>query len=182
MPRVAVIVGSLRRESVNRTLARALVKLAAPKLELVLIQIDDVPLFNQDLEADLPAPVRRLKADIEAADAVLFVTPEYNRSIPGVLKNLIDWASRPYGANSFAGKPAAIVGTSQGAVGTAAAQAHLRSIASVLTGPLMVQPEVYLVLKPDLIDAEGEVTVEATRVFLQRWVDRFAAWIAKAAG
>ena len=145
MTKIAVIVGSLRRESINRKLATALSKLAKPGTEFNFVKIDDVPLFNQDLEPSPPASVTRLKKDIESADGVLIVTPEYNRSIPGVLKNVIDWASRPYGKNSFDGKPTAAIGTSQGAVGTAAGQQHLRSILTYLNVVQMGQPEGYIV-------------------------------------
>ena len=179
MPKVAVFVGSLRRDSINRKLAKALAKLAAPKLALSLVELGDVPMFNQDLESDVPASVLRIRKDVAEADAVLFVTPEYNRSIPPLMKNAIDWVSRPYGKNGFAGKPAAIAGTSGGQVGTASAQNHLRSIATVLTGPLMVQPEVYLVFKEGLIDANGDVTDEGTKKFLQGWADAFAAFVAR---
>jgi len=179
MPKVAVFVGSLRRDSINRRLAKALAKLAAPRLALSLVELGDVPMFNQDLENDVPSPVLRIRSDVAEADAVLFVTPEYNRSVPPVLKNAIDWVSRPYGKNGFAGKPASIVGTSGGQVGTASAQNHLRSIATVLTGPLMVQPEVYLVFKDGLIDANGDVSDEGTRTFLKGWTDAFAAHIGK---
>jgi chromate reductase len=127
-------------------------------------RIDDLPLFSQDLEPSPPASVTRLKGEIEAADGVLIVTPEYNRSIPGVLKNAIDWASRPYGKNSFNGKPTAAIGTSMGAVGTAAAQQHLRSILAYLNVFLMGQPEGYIVFKQDLIDTNGTITNEGTRV------------------
>lgn len=178
MPKkVAVIVGSLRAESINRQLAVALSKLAADKLEFALVKIDDVPLYNQDLEATLPAPVVRFKAEVEAADALLFVTPEYNRSIPGVMKNLIDWGSRPYGKGSFGGKIAGIVGTSPGAIGTAAAQQDLRKLLTIFNMRLMGQPEIYLQTKPGMFDADGSVTDEGTRKFLQGYVDKFAAFI-----
>ena len=136
-----------------------------------------MPLFNQDLEPTPPAAVTRLKGEIEAADGVLIVTPEYNRSIPGVLKNAIDWASRPYGKNSFNLKPTAALGASGGAVGTAAAQQHLRSILAYLHVALMGQPEGYIVFKPNMIDANGNFTDEGTRKFMQGYVDAFAAWV-----
>jgi chromate reductase len=177
MSKIAVIVGSLRRDSINRKLAEALAGLAKPKDRYALSRIDDLPLFNQDLEPSPPAAVTRLKGEIEAADGVLIVTPEYNRSIPGVLKNAIDWASRPYGKNSFNGKPTAAIGTSMGAVGTAAAQQHLRSILAYLNVVLMGQPEGYISFKQGLIDANGTVTDESTRKFLQGYVDSFSAWV-----
>lgn len=178
MTKIAVVVGSLRKESFNLKLARALEKLAAGKLEFSFVQIGDLPLFNQDLESNVPAPVTMLKKEIESADGVLFVSPEYNRSIPGVLKNAIDWASRPYGKSSWAGKPAAICGTSPGAVGTAVAQSHLRSIcAGFLDMKLMGQPEVYFSFKDGIIDSAGNVADESTKAFLQGFVDKLAAWV-----
>src|SRR5262245_56346189 len=177
MPKIAVIVGSIRRDSINRKLAEALAKLAGPNTEYSFLKIDDLPLFSQDLEPSPPAAVTRLKRETEAADGVLIVTPEYNRSIPGVLKNAIDWASRPYGKNSFGSKPTAALGTSQGAVGTAAAQQHLRSILAYLNVKLMGQPEGYIVFKPGMVDAEGNVPDEGTRKFLQAYVDAFAGWV-----
>jgi chromate reductase len=179
MSKIAVIVGSLRRDSINRKLAEALAKLAKPKAEFVFSRIDDLPLFNQDLEPSPPAAVTRLKAEIEGAGGVLIVTPEYNRSLPGVLKNAIDWASRPYGKNSFDGKPTAAIGTSMGAVSTAAAQQHLRSILAYLNVKLMGQPEGYINFKPGLIDEAGNIPDENVRKFLQGWVDSFAAWVAR---
>lgn len=178
MTKIAVVVGSLRKESFNLKLARALEKLSAGKLEFSFVKIGDLPLFNQDLESNVPAPVITLKQEIESADGVLFVTPEYNRSIPGVLKNAIDWASRPYGKSSWAGKPAAICGTSPGAVGAAVAQNHLRSIcAGFLDMKLMGQPEVYFSFKEGIIDETSNVTDEKTKVFLQGFVDKFAVWV-----
>ena len=177
MSKIAVIVGSLRRDSINRKLAEALAKLAGPKLEFTYVKIDDVPLFNQDLEPNPPAAVTRVKGQIEAADGVLIVTPEYNRSIPGVLKNALDWASRPSGKNSFSGRPAGIIGTSGGAIGTAAAQQHLRSILITLNTTLMGQPEGYLQFKQGLVDEQHNVTDESVRKFLQTYVDAFTAWV-----
>ena len=177
MSKIAVIVGSLRRESINRKLAEALAKLAGPKLEFVFIKIDDLPLFNQDLEASPPAAVTRIKGQIDGADGVLIVTPEYNRSIPGVLKNALDWASRPYGKNSFSGKPTAGIGASGGAIGTAAAQQDLRSILAYLNVVLMGQPEAYIQFKQGLVDDQHNVTDESVRKFLQTYVDAFAAWV-----
>ncbi|HEY8189773.1 MAG TPA: NAD(P)H-dependent oxidoreductase [Micavibrio sp.] len=178
MFKVAVIVGSLRKDSMNLKLGKALGKLGQSKFQTSFLRIDDLPLFNQDLESALPASVVRLKNEIESADAVLFVTPEYNRSVPGVLKNAIDWASRPYGKNSWAGKPAAIAGASPGAVGAAVAQNHLRSIAGgFLDMKLMGQPELYLNFKDGAISEDGAVADEGTRKFLQSYADRFAGWI-----
>jgi chromate reductase, NAD(P)H dehydrogenase (quinone) len=177
MSKIAVIVGSLRRESINRKLAQALAKLAGSRAEFTILRIDDIPLFNQDQEPNPPAAVTRLKGEIEAADGVLIVTPEYNRSIPGVLKNAIDWASRPYGKNSFNGKPTAAIGASGGAIGTAAAQQHLRSILVYLNVTLMGQPEGYISFKPGLVDDQNNVTDESVRKFLQTYVDAFAGWV-----
>jgi chromate reductase, NAD(P)H dehydrogenase (quinone) len=177
MSKIAVIVGSLRRDSINRKLAEALAKLAGPKLEFTYVKIDDLPLFSQDLEPNPPAAVTRIKGQIEAADGVLIVTPEYNRSIPGVLKNAIDWASRPYGKNSFNLKPTAGIGTSGGAIGTAVAQQHLRSILAYLNVVLMGQPEAYIQFKQGLVDDQHNVTDESVRKFLQSYVDTFAAWV-----
>src|SRR5262249_53019551 len=141
--KVAVIVGSNRRESVNRRLAHALTRLDADKLAFSFVQIDDLPLYNQDLEAELPKSVARFKSEIAAADGLLFVTPEHNRSIPAVLKNAIDWGARPYGQNSWSGKPGAITGTSPGAIGAAIAQQHLRQVLGNL-GVLVMGGEAYI--------------------------------------
>jgi chromate reductase, NAD(P)H dehydrogenase (quinone) len=176
---VAVVVGSLRRDSINRKFANALAKLAQSKLRFKFVELADVPIYNEDLWVDPPASVLRFKKDIEAADAVLFVTPEYNRSITPVIKNAVDWGTRPWGQNSWAGKPAAIVGASPGTIGTAAAQAQLRSIAPVLDLILMVQPEVYFAAKPGLIDDNDDVTDDTTREFLEGWIDRFATFIGR---
>jgi chromate reductase len=174
---VAVIVGSLRRESINRKLAKALAKLGQAKFRFNFVEIGDLPIYNEDLWQDPPASVLRMKKEIEAADAVLFVTPEYNRSIPPVLKNAIDWGTRPWGNNSWAGKPASIVGTTPGAVGTAVAQTHLRSVAVILDVILMGQPEVYFVTRPGLIDENDDITDDTTREFLEGYLARFASWI-----
>jgi chromate reductase len=174
---IAVFVGSLRRESLNLKLAKALAKLGQPQFRFRFAGLGDLPIFNQDLEADLPASVVRLKAEIKAADAVLFVTPEHNRSISAVLKNAIDWGTRPWGQNSWSGKPGSIIGTSPGNVGTAAGQAHLRSVMTILDVVLLGQPEVYFVSRPGLIDGNDDITDDATREFLKGYLDRFAAWI-----
>jgi chromate reductase len=174
---VAVIIGSLRRDSINRKLAKALAKLGQAKFKFNLVEIGDLPIYNEDLWQNPPAAVLRMKKEIEAADAVLFATPEYNRSIPPALKNAIDWGTRPWGQNSWAGKPASIVGTTPGLVGTAVAQTHLRSVAVILDVILMGQPEVYFVMKPGLIDENDDVTDDTTREFLQGYLARFAVWI-----
>src|SRR3954447_6921894 len=155
--RIAVVVGSLRRDSFNKQLAGALAKLAPGDLQFATVRIDDLPLYNQDEDAKQAEPVRRLKSEIAAAQGVLFVTPEYNRSVPGVLKNAIDNASRPYGQSAWAGKPAAVVGISVGAIGTALAQQHLRNVLAYLDMPTLGQPEMFIQNKPGLFDASGNV-------------------------
>jgi chromate reductase, NAD(P)H dehydrogenase (quinone) len=174
----AIVVGSNRRESLNRKLAEAIAKLADAHVFTQFIQIDDLPMYNQDLEKPLPASVARFKADLETADALLFVTPEHNRSIPSVLKNAIDWGARPYGRNSWAGKPAAITGTSPGAIGSAIAQQHLRQILGNL-GALVMGGEAYITFKAGLIDDAGAITDEGVRRFLLAFVDQFAALLAR---
>jgi len=177
--RVAVFVGSLRKDSFNRKLAKAVEKLAPDDFEFTHVRIDDLPLYNQDFDEDYPAEARRLKQDVESADAVLFVTPEYNRAIPGVLKNAIDIGSRPWGVNSFAGKPAAVLGISVGAIGTALAQQHLRNTLAYLDMPTLGQPEVFMQMKHGLLDDDGNVGDDDTRKFLQDFVDRYVAWVKK---
>ena len=174
--KVAIIVGSLRKDSFNLMLGKAVAKLGRDRFDAHFLNIGDLPLYNQDLEADFPAQAARFKNDIMAADAVLFVTPEYNRSIPGPLKNAIDWASRPYGKNAFAGKPAAICGASPGAAGTACAQQVLRPILGYLDMAVMGQPEVFIQFKDGLIDADGNIAAEGTQKFLQGFADKFARW------
>jgi chromate reductase len=175
--RIAVVVGSLRRDSFNRKLADALAKMAPQGLEFVQVRIDDLPLYDQDDDSQQAEPVRRLKNEIAAAQGVLFVTPEYNRSIPGVLKNAIDNASRPYGQSAWAGKPAGVVGISIGAIGTAMAQQHLRNVLSYLDMPVLAQPEVYLQHKTGFFADDGSIATEATRQFLQGYLERFADWV-----
>lgn len=175
--KIAVIVGSLRADSFNRRLARAVEKLAPAEFAFRHIQINDLPLYSQDFDATYPAVATRLKKDIESADALLFVTPEYNRSIPGVLKNAIDIASRPWGTNSFAGKPAAVIGTSIGATGTALAQQHLRNVLAYLDVPTLAQPEVFVQFKDDLIADDGTIHSEGTTKFLQGFVVNYVAWV-----
>ncbi|MQP74914.1 NADPH-dependent FMN reductase [Stenotrophomonas sp. MYb238] len=175
--RIAVLVGSLRRESYNRRLALALEKLAGERARFDYLRIDDIPLYNQDRDSDFPAQGTRLKEEIRRADAVLFVTAEYNRSIPGVLKNAIDTASRPYGDGAFDGKPAAVIGTSPGAAGTAMAQQHLRNVLVFVNLSVMAQPEAFVQYKDGLIEADGSIANDGTRRFLQDYVDRFLEWI-----
>jgi chromate reductase, NAD(P)H dehydrogenase (quinone) len=177
-PLLAVIVGSNRRDSINRKLAHALAKLGADKFDANFVRIDDLPMFNQDLEGDLPAEVVRYKSEIARADGVLIVTPEHDRSIPAVLKNAVDWGARPYGKNSWTGKPAFITGTSPGAIGSALAQQHLRSVMTGL-GMILLGGEAYITFKPNLIDAEGNIGDESTLKFLQGFLDRFASLVVR---
>jgi chromate reductase, NAD(P)H dehydrogenase (quinone) len=179
MPNVAVINGSLRQASINGRLARALAKVAAPKLALTSSRIDDLPLFNQDMESNLPAPVTRMKKELAAADGVLFITPEHNRSMSAAMKNVIDWGTRPYGTSVWLDKPGATIGTSQGAVGTAAAQSHLRSVLASLGVALMGRPEAYIVFNENAIDDTGNVTDEALTKVLTAYVDALAKWLAR---
>lgn len=176
--RIGVVVGSLRRESFNRRLADALVKLGPAGFTFRQLEIGDLPLFNQDHEADPPEPVKRLKREIAESQGLIFVTPEYNRSIPGVLKNAIDNASRPYGQNAWSGKPAGLIGVSIGAIGTAIAQQHLRTAFAYLDMPTLAQPEAFIQMKDGLFDVDGSIG-EASRKFLQGWMDRYAAWVNK---
>lgn len=175
--KIAVLVGSLRKGSHNQALAHALEKLAADKAVFSYVEIGDLPLYNQDFDKDYPSQGVRLKQQIRDADAVLFVTPEYNRSVPGVLKNAIDLGSRPYGDSAFAGKPAAVIGASVGVIGTALAQQHLRNILAYLDMPVLGQPEAFLHFKEGLIDAHGTISNEGTKDFLQGFVDTFIAWV-----
>jgi len=179
---IAVLVGSLRRESCNLRLAKALEKLSNGRARFDYVQIGDLPLYNQDFDGDYPAEGVRLKKQIAAADAVLFVSPEYNRSIPGVLKNAIDIGSRPYGDSAFAGKPAAVIGASVGAIGTAMAQQHLRNVLAYLDMHVLGQPEAFIHFKEDLISADGSISNEGTRAFLQAFVDAFLALTGRFAG
>lgn len=172
---IAVIVGSLRQDSFNAKLADALARLAPEDVDFHRLRIDDLPLYNQDDDASPPAPVTRLKQGIHDADGLLFVTPEYNRSIPGVLKNALDHASRPYGESAFPDKPAGIIGVSIGAIGTAAAQQHLRTILAYLDMPTLGQPEAFL-KADDVLDEDGDVA-DGSRRFLQDWMDAYLDWV-----
>ena len=173
---IAVVVGSLRKESFNRQLATALARLAPPDVQFTQLRIDDLPLYNQDDDGQQAASVLRLKDEVKAAHGVLFVTAEYNRSIPGVLKNAIDHASRPYGQSAWAGKPAGVIGASVGAIGTAMSQQHLRNVLAYLDMPTLGQPEAFIHAKEGLFDADGNVG-EGSRKFLQGWVDKYVAWV-----
>ena len=178
---IAVVVGSLRRDSFNRKLAGAMAKLAPAEFSFKQLEIGDLPLYNQDDDANPSEPTKRLKSEILAAQGVLFVTPEYNRSIPGVLKNAIDHASRPYGKSAWAGKPAGVLGVSVGPIGAALAQQHLRNILAYLDMPALGQPEAFIHAKDGLFDADGNIG-EGSRKFLQTWMDTYVAWVKKYAG
>ena len=177
---VGFLVGSLARESINRKLAQALARLApAAGLDLREIPIRELPLYSYDYDADFPQVAKDFKRAIAEVDAILFVTPEYNRSIPGALKNAIDWASRPWGTNSFTRKPTGIIGTSPGAIGTAVAQQHLRSVLCFCNSPLMNTVEAYIQFKPGLITAEGQVTDASTEEFLRKYLGEFHQFVAR---
>jgi len=177
MARVAVFVGSLREKSINRDLAKSLEALAPEGMEFEYADLN-VPLYNQDFDGNYPPEATRLKQLVERSDGVLFVTPEYNRSIPGVLKNAIDWVSRPWGANSFGGKPVGTVGASIGPVGTAVAQSDLRNIIAFLDMKLMARPEVYMGnVTKEVFDENGVVTDERWRKNLEEYIGKLATWI-----
>lgn len=173
---IAVVVGSLRKDSLNRKLATAIAKLAPSAFSFKQLDIGDLPLYNQDDDANQAESVKRLKTDIEAAQGLLFVTPEYNRSIPGVLKNALDHASRPYGQSAWAGKPAGVLGASVGATGTAMAQQHLRNILAYLDVPVLGQPEAFIHAKEGFFDEAGEINADSKK-FLQNWMDQYVAWV-----
>ena len=175
--KVGYLIGSLSSTSINRKLAQALIKLAPPQLTFSEISFRDLPAYSQDHDADYPPVARAFKQAIRDVDAILFVTPEYNRSIPGALKNAIDWASRPYGQNAFARKPSAVIGASPGAIGTAVGQQSLRAVLAFCNAPQMTSPEAYIQYKDGLIDDNDEVTVESTRDFLQNFMGEFATFI-----
>ena len=177
--KVGYLIGSLAKASINRKLATALVRLAPAELDMAEIPFKDLPLYSYDYDADFPPVARAFKDAIASVDAVLFVTPEYNRSIPGGLKNAIDWASRPYGSNSFARKPSAIIGTSPGAIGTAVAQQSLRSVLAFCNSPQMNAIEAYIQFTPDLISDDGKVSMQSTEEFLRRFMAEFHAFIAR---
>jgi chromate reductase len=177
--KVGYLIGSLAKASINRKLAKALVQLAPPELEMAEISFKDLPLYSYDYDSDFPPAARAFKEALALVDAVLFVTPEYNRSIPGGLKNAIDWASRPYGTNSFTRKPSAVIGTSPGAIGTAIAQQSLRSVLSFCNSPQMNAPEAYIHFTPGLISDEGEVTNKRTADFLRNYMAEFHIFIAR---
>ena len=176
---IAVVVGSLRRDSINRKLADAVTRLAPAELSFSRVEIGDLPLYDQDADAKQAASVMRLKSEISAAQGLLFVTPEYNRSIPGVLKNAIDSASRPYGQNAWAGKPAGILSASIGAIGGAMAQQHLRNVLVFLDVSTMAAPEAFIHIKDGFFDETGNIANADTKKFLQGWMDRYVSWVMK---
>jgi chromate reductase len=176
---IAIVVGSLRKASWNRKIAEAVVGVAPAGLTFSFVEIGDLPFFNEELEANPPAQWIRFRAEIAAADAVLFVTPEYNRSVPGVLKNAIDVGSRPYGKSSFLGKPIGIVGNSPGALGGVCAVKHLQNIMPGIAGPILGQPEIYLNGVGDAFDDKGQLTKEPVQKVLQQYLDAFAALVDK---
>ena len=175
---IGIVVGSIRKESFNAKLAAAITKLAPKEFAFKVIQINDLPLYNQDHDASPSDAVKRLKAEIGTCQGLLFATPEYNRSIPGVLKNALDHASRPYGQNAWKGKPAGVIGASVGTTGTALAQQHLRNILSYLDVPTLGQPEVFIQVKEGLFDESGNIG-PASKEFLQNWMNQYVAWIKK---
>ncbi|WEO78074.1 NAD(P)H-dependent oxidoreductase [Cryobacterium sp. SO2] len=175
--KIGYLIGSLASASINRTLSTALIKLAPAELEFTEIPIRDLPLYNSDYDADFPAAGRALKAAIDASDGILFVSPEYNRSIPGALKNAIDWGSRPWGTNSFARKPTGIIGASPGGIGTAVMQSSMRSVLSFLDAPQLNSPEAYIQFSADVFTPDGEVTNEGTRTFLRHYMEEYSAFV-----
>ena len=180
MPKqIGYVVGSLRKDSINRKLANALIKLGPPDFTFKELRIGDLPLYNQDDDKAQAPEVQRLKSELRAVDAVIFVTAEYNRSIPGVLKNAIDHASRPFGHSAWAGKPAGVIGASIGAISTAVAQLHLRTILAYLDMPTLAQPEAYIQIKDGFFDEAGNFANAETRKFLHGWMDKYVAWVKK---
>ncbi|MGO4384882.1 NADPH-dependent FMN reductase [Specibacter sp. RAF43] len=175
--RIGYFVGSLAGNSINRTLSKALIRLAPEEFVFTEIPIRDLPLYNPDVDADFPAPARALKSAIEASDGILFISPEYNRSIPGALKNAIDWGSRPWGTNSFARKPTGIIGASPGGIGTAVMQSSMRGVLSFLDAPQLNAPEAYITFSPEVFGDGGEVKNEATEAFLRHYMDEYCAFV-----
>jgi chromate reductase len=176
--KIGVVVGSLRKDSFNAKLATGLAKLAPADFAFNNIQIGDLPLYNQDHDGDPSPQVKRLKSEIAASQGLLFLTPEYNRSIPGVLKNAIDHASRPYGQSVWGGKPAGVLGVSVGPIGSALAQQHLRNVLAYLDVPTLGQPEAFIQAKEGLFEADGSIGA-GSRAFLQGWMDAYVAWVKK---
>ena len=174
---IGYFVGSLSSTSINRTLSTALIALAPEELEFTEIPIRNLPLYNPDFDADFPPAGRTLKAAIDSSDGILFVSPEYNRSIPGALKNAIDWGSRPWGPNSFARKPTGIIGASPGGIGTAVMQSSMRSVLSFLDAPQLNSPEAYISFNAAVYGPNGDVTDEATRSFLRHYMEEYSAFV-----
>ena len=179
--KLGIVVGSNRRDSINRRLAHALAKLGAEAFEPAFIRIDDLPMYNQDNEQPVPATVARFKAEVESADALLFVTPEHSRSIPAVLKNAIDWGGRPYGTSVWPGKPAAVIGASPGAISSAIAQNHLRTVLGSFSAVQVMGGEAYIQFKPEMLDADHNAPDENVRKFLQTFIDNFARFATRLA-
>jgi chromate reductase len=175
--KIGYFVGSLASGSINRTLSKALIKLAPGDLEFTEIPIKDLPLYSYDYDADFPPEGRALKEAIEGSDGILFVSPEYNRSIPGALKNAIDWGSRPWGTNSFARKPTGIIGASPGSIGTAVMQSSMRAVLSFLDAPQLNAPEAYVKFNPDAFGNGGEVKDESTEAFLRHYMEEYCAFV-----
>ncbi|MBD1544528.1 NAD(P)H-dependent oxidoreductase [Arthrobacter sp. IA7] len=175
--KIGYFVGSLASGSINRTLSQALIKLAPEDLEFTEIPIKDLPLYSYDYDADFPPEGRALKDAIEGSDGILFVSPEYNRSIPGALKNAIDWGSRPWGTNSFARKPTGIIGASPGSIGTAVMQSSMRAVLSFLDAPQLNAPEAYVKFNPDVFGSDGEVKDESTAAFLRHYMEEYCAFV-----
>jgi len=175
--KIGYFVGSLASGSINRTLSKALTKLAPGDLEFTEIPIKDLPLYSYDYDADFPPEGRALKEAIEGSDGILFVSPEYNRSIPGALKNAIDWGSRPWGTNSFARKPTGIIGASPGSIGTAVMQSSMRAVLSFLDAPQLNAPEAYVKFNPDVFGSDGEVKDESTEAFLRHYMEEYCAFV-----
>lgn len=176
---IAVLIGSLRKDSINRKFAKVLEKLGADQFKFVELNLGDLPHYNDDLWANPPKSVTEMKEQVAAADAVLIVSPEYNRSFPGLIKNALDWGTRPYGKNVWSEKPCAVTGTAGGAIGTAVGQAHLRLAAMNCNMIVMHQPEVYLTWSDEVFAADGEVTNESTKEFLQKFLKSFNSFITK---
>jgi len=175
--KIGYFVGSLASGSINRTLSKALIRLAPGDLEFTEIPIRDLPLYSYDYDADFPPAGRALKEAIEGSDGILFVSPEYNRSIPGALKNAIDWGSRPWGTNSFARKPTGIIGASPGSIGTAVMQSSMRAVLSFLDAPQLNAPEAYVKFSPDVFGSDGEVKDESTEAFLRHYMEEYCAFV-----
>ncbi|MGH6951529.1 MAG: NADPH-dependent FMN reductase [Vitreimonas sp.] len=177
--KVGYFIGSLSSTSINRKLAKALVKLAPPQLEMSEISFRELPLYSPDYDADYPPVARAFKQSIADSDAILFVSPEYNRSIPGALKNAIEWASRPYGKNAFARKPSGVIGASPGSIGTALGQQSLRAVLGFCNAPQMTSPEAYIQFTPGLVTDDGEVTNASTEEFLRNYMKEFHTFVTR---